>query len=301
MALAYRRAGQTDRLPRLLRAGRTWAQAPLSQALLDLAEGLYFFPRKEALPLLASALPLLSRDLAEEALRAEAHLAFLEGRPLAEPYRTWAHALRPEARPLFLPRGLVGPTTPNLQALGGAQLESFPPLRPRGYEILTLLLAHPEGLSGEALARLVYGEDKLPALKTEVSRLRRLALALACRPYRLLAPCSADFLELQAALDRGDPWSALALYRGPLLPRSQAPGIESLRSQLEEALKQAVLAQGNPGLLSPKAQALLSDPENELLVSPASIWEMSIKHPINFPSCGRGDVARLQTEDEIRH
>lgn len=37
-------------------------------------------------------------------------------------------------------------------------------------------------------------------------------------------------------------------------------------------------AVGDPGLLSPKAHALLSDPENELLVSPASIWEMSLKH-----------------------
>jgi PIN domain nuclease of toxin-antitoxin system len=37
-------------------------------------------------------------------------------------------------------------------------------------------------------------------------------------------------------------------------------------------------AVGDPSLLSERAHALLLDPNNELLVSPASIWEMSIKH-----------------------
>lgn len=35
---------------------------------------------------------------------------------------------------------------------------------------------------------------------------------------------------------------------------------------------------GDPSLLSERAHALLLDPENELLVGPASVWEMSIKH-----------------------
>jgi hypothetical protein len=46
------------------------------------------------------------------------------------------------------------------------------------------------------------------------------------------------------ALRQGDLKGALALYRGPLLPWSQAPGVEALRLELEEALKRAVLAQG---------------------------------------------------------
>ncbi len=37
-------------------------------------------------------------------------------------------------------------------------------------------------------------------------------------------------------------------------------------------------AVGNPSLLSERAFAILLTPKNELLVSPASIWEMSIKH-----------------------
>lgn len=37
-------------------------------------------------------------------------------------------------------------------------------------------------------------------------------------------------------------------------------------------------AVGDPTLLSETARAHLRDPKNELLASPASIWEMSIKH-----------------------
>jgi hypothetical protein len=210
---------------------------------------------------LSYELPLLRRELAEEALRAEAHLAFLEGRPLAEPYRTWAHSLRPEARLLFLPQELPGPTTPYLQVLGRARLEGFPPLRPRGYEILALLMAQPEGLWGSHLSEALYGQEQagLEALKTEVFRLRQLGLSIASRPYRLLIPLRTDFLELQGAVGKGDLRAALDLYCGPLLPRSQAPGIESLRCQLEEDLRQAVLAHGDPDLLYPLARRLGED------------------------------------------
>jgi hypothetical protein len=292
LAMIYRRASRTSGLARLLRAGRTWVQAPLSQALLDLAEGLYYFPQEEALPLLASALPLLRRELAEEALRAEAHLAFLEGRPLAEPYRTWAYSLRPEARLLFLPQELPGPTTPYLQVLGRARLEGLPPLRPRGYEILALLMAQPEGLWGSHLAEALYGQEQtgLEALKTEVFRLRQLGLSIASRPYRLLTPLRTDFLELQGAVGKGDLRAALDLYCGPLLPRSQAPGIESLRCQLGEDLKQAVLAQGDPDLLYPLAQRLGED---------LTVWEAVLQalppHDPRYP-LALAWVRRLRAE-----
>ena len=39
-------------------------------------------------------------------------------------------------------------------------------------------------------------------------------------------------------------------------------------------------AVGDPSLLSERAYALLLNPKNELLVSPASIWEMSIKYRV---------------------
>jgi PIN domain nuclease of toxin-antitoxin system len=39
-------------------------------------------------------------------------------------------------------------------------------------------------------------------------------------------------------------------------------------------------AVGQPSSLSKKVLALLEKPENELIVSPVSIWEMSIKHEL---------------------
>ena len=46
-------------------------------------------------------------------------------------------------------------------------------------------------------------------------------------------------------------------------------------------------AAGDPDRLSPAAQSLISDPENEPLFSSASIWEIAIKHGL------RRDVLQL--------
>ncbi|MGO4430761.1 transcriptional regulator, partial [Streptomyces sp. MCAF7] len=66
-------------------------------------------------------------------------------------------------------------------------------LGPRHSEIMVLLAAHPEGLSGDRLALELYGEQadrRSPVtLRAELSRLRRLVgPLLGSRPYRLCAP-----------------------------------------------------------------------------------------------------------------
>ncbi|WP_243454833.1 hypothetical protein [Meiothermus sp. CFH 77666] len=249
-------------LSRLLRAARAQpSREPLPQALLLLAEGLYRYPQLEARPLLEESLPALEAEWAEEALRAVAHLSALEGQPLPEPYRSMACSLRPEARALFLPAELpsLTLTTPYLQALGKAQLQGFPNLRPRSLELLTLLLAHPEGITGEALAQELYPEPNPMALKTEICRLRQQGFEIQSRPYRLLTPIEADFLRLQEALQQNQLYPALALYQGPLLPKSQAPGLEVLRNRIEEQLKRRVLDHPDPEPLYRLAQKLPDD------------------------------------------
>ena len=155
------RKGEGPLLSRLLRAG--WAglgNDSLARGMLLLAEGLAAFPDLEALPPLREALRLLEEgegESREEALRARAHLSALAGASLLEPYRRLVHALCPEARPLFFPKGLAW-EGPFLYALGEARFMGLPALRPRGLELLVLLLAHPEELPGERLARLLYGE-----------------------------------------------------------------------------------------------------------------------------------------------
>ena len=95
-------------------------------------------------------------------------------------------------------------------------------------------------------------------------------------------------------LEEGVAWEhleeALALYQGPLLPWSQAPGVEELRLELEEALRQAVLAQGDTENLFLLAERLGEDLE---------VWEALLERlPSQDPRLPivRARVARLRRE-----
>ncbi|MEU0133081.1 GAF domain-containing protein [Streptomyces sp. NPDC006296] len=122
-------------------------------------------------------------------------------------------------------------------------------LRPRQVEILTLLALEPEGYTPERLRESLYGDRPVTAstFKAELSHLRRaLGGAVATRRYALTAPVSCDAVDVLHALRGGDVATALRLYRGPLLPRSQAPGIEEWRTCLEVAVREAVLTSDRP-------------------------------------------------------
>ncbi|MDX2006712.1 MAG: helix-turn-helix domain-containing protein [Meiothermus sp.] len=144
-----------------------------------------------------------------------------------------------------------------LVTVGGFKLE----LRPRFVELLCVLALHPEGLTGEQLALAVWGEDSDPAVvKTELCRLRNW-VPLDSRPYRLGVEIKADFLQVLMCLREGDLAGALQLYRGPLLPRSEAPEVLETRILLEESLRRAVLRSGNSDLIWHLAERLNSDLE----------------------------------------
>ncbi len=126
-------------------------------------------------------------------------------------------------------------------------------LTPRHSEILLLLAAAPRGLSGDELAVLLYNEDNSAStLRAELNRLRSLLGddLLASRPYRLVAEVTADWLAVEAYLASGNVVAATQAYRGPLLPRSVAPGVVRLRTDVELSLRQAVLEHGVPDLMS---------------------------------------------------
>ncbi|MEE4544864.1 transcriptional regulator [Streptomyces sp. V4-01] len=128
---------------------------------------------------------------------------------------------------------------------GGAPLH----LPPRQVEILTLLALEPDGFSPERLRDALYGDRPVTAstFKAEVSHLRRaLQGAVATRRYALTAPVDCDAVQLLRALERGDTATAVDLYRGPLLPLSEAPGVLAWRAQLEVVVREAVLAAGSP-------------------------------------------------------
>lgn len=126
-------------------------------------------------------------------------------------------------------------------------------LSPRHSEILLLLASAPHGLSGDELAVLVYEDDGASStLRAELNRLRNLLGddLFASRPYRLLTGIAGDWLALEAQLAAGDVRRALRDYRGPILPRSTAPGVVRLRDQLHHSLRAAVLTSKEPDLLS---------------------------------------------------
>ncbi len=87
------------------------------------------------------------------------------------------------------------------------------------------------------------------------------------------------------ALSGRDLEQALALYQGPLLPWSQAPGVEALRLELEETLRRAVLASGDQEALFLLAERLGEDLE---------VWEALLEGL--SPEDPRYPIARARVE-----
>jgi hypothetical protein len=125
-------------------------------------------------------------------------------------------------------------------------------LSPRHSEIVIVLSACPAGLTGDELAYLLYPDDLISStLRAELVRLRALlgGQILASRPYRLTCDVTSDWAAVSAQLAAGNLAEALRLYRGPVLPRSEAPGVVELREDLDRALRAAILASGQPEFL----------------------------------------------------
>ncbi|MFT4084044.1 MAG: transcriptional regulator [Nocardioides sp.] len=125
----------------------------------------------------------------------------------------------------------------------------------RHSELLVLLGEHGEdGLTGEELA-VGLSDDELASvtLRAELSRLRTVltahGLTLAGRPYRLDAGLRSDVTELRQRLALGDVAGALDLYRGDLLPASDAPGVRRLRDRLRTDLRHRLIGAGDPEML----------------------------------------------------
>jgi hypothetical protein len=141
----------------------------------------------------------------------------------------------------------------------------------RHAEILTLLAWHPAGLTGAELEAALYPEEgaavgkragvkadggrraqpagdaaRAISLRAEVHRLRRslgdagAPVEVLSRPYRLAGDVHTDALCARDALRAGDLDRALHAAAGPVLPRSESPGISAIRAELGEGLREAV-------------------------------------------------------------
>lgn len=174
------------------------------------------------------------------------------------PARTRTGGMRPE-RPALLRRDC-------LQILGRDQavvnVGGRPaPLSTRHAELLTLLALHPEGLTADELSVMVYPEcTSVSTVRAEMLRLRNLLgkhsegtpephLIPQSRPYRLPYELQIDARKVLGYLEQGAYGLALELYRGPVLPRSEAPAIASLRSEVSSVLREAMLSDAGPDSL----------------------------------------------------
>jgi len=168
-------------------------------------------------------------------------------------------------------------------------------LSPRHSEMVVLLASAPRGLSGDELGVLLYPDDlSASTLRAELNRLRQLLgeELVASRPYRLVAEVAADWLTVGARLVSGDVAGALARYRGPLLPRSTAPGVERLREEVGHGLRAAVIASGSPDLMSTWTRSSWgADDYDVWLAQRAAIGAASPLRPLV-----EGQIARLDAE-----
>lgn len=147
---------------------------------------------------------------------------------------------RPDSRPgrPRLELRLLGAEAPEVR-LDGVAVR----LRRRHVELLTLLVTHRGRASAEVLCDDLYGEAGHPAsIRVEMSRLRRLLPgAVEAEGYGLVCDVDSDARHVRALLSQGAVADAAAAYPGPLLPDSQAPGIERAREELDSWLRQAVV------------------------------------------------------------
>jgi hypothetical protein len=168
--------------------------------------------------------------------------------PLAEGYLLRAPRRAATAKRRALSLRFMGNSAPGV-LLNGRPI----PLTLRPAELLTALALHPDGLSAERLALLLYGDDGNPTtVRGEILRLRGLigADVLRTRPYRLDATVDTDFDTVRRAVRAGRPAEALRACAGPLLPRSDAPEIRELRDELEAGLRRAVFEADDVDLLA---------------------------------------------------
>jgi hypothetical protein len=137
-------------------------------------------------------------------------------------------------------------------------------LAPRLAEIALALALNPGGMTREQITAFVAPDEgsglSASGMRATLTRLRSL-LPVSDAPYRFTVGYTADIIEARRHLLESHVRDAITLLRGPLLPDSEAYGVEEQRWILEEELRQAALAAADPDALFDLADRLGDDPE----------------------------------------
>jgi hypothetical protein len=179
--------------------------------------------------------------------------------------------LSPSAPPAIATSGW---SIPALEVLGGhgATLRhgtTTTRLSLRHSEILLLLAESRDGLTTAELGvALSEDEQAQVTIRAELSRLRTVLgpVELESRPYRLRNAISSDVTKVREDLAAGRLRSAVASYRGPILPASTAPAVEQLRDEVHMYVRSCLL-------VSDDADALLSFADTAHGRDDFEIWE----------------------------
>ena len=172
-------------------------------------------------------------------------------------------------------------------------------LSARHSEILALLSTHPDGLSAEELSTLLYpGDGSSITLRAEMVRLRKVLQQLSpaavpeSRPYKLAMDLVPDSGQVLSCLQRGAHRIALEIYRGAVLPRSEAPGVAELRDRVSALLREAVLTDGSAETLLKYAE--LPEARDDVGVRLAALKLLPPRSPKRAAVVA--DLERLETE-----
>ena len=172
-------------------------------------------------------------------------------------------------------------------------------LSARHSEILALLSTHPDGLSAEELSVLLYpGDGSTMTLRAEMVRLRKILQQLnpaavpESRPYKLSMDLVPDSGQVLSCLQRGAHRIALEIYRGAVLPRSEAPGIIDLRDRVSSLMREAVLTDGSAETLL--KYAALPEARDDVGVRLAALKLLPARSPKRAAVVA--DLERLEAE-----
>lgn len=172
-------------------------------------------------------------------------------------------------------------------------------LSARHSEILALLSTHPDGLSAEELGVLLYpGDGSTMTLRAEMVRLRKILQQLnpaavpESRPYKLSMDLVPDSGQVLSCLQRGAHRIALEIYRGAVLPRSEAPGIIDLRDRVSSLMREAVLTDGSAETLL--KYAALPEARDDVGVRLAALKLLPARSPKRAAVVA--DLERLEAE-----
>ncbi|WP_166791808.1 helix-turn-helix domain-containing protein [Cryobacterium frigoriphilum] len=217
---------------------------------------------RQTLPLVQASVAALQAELRINALTLAPSLAPASRGTV--PHKTRPAVMRLAATPsaavaVAVPLHKAGPVALSVLGTDHGRLESGDrsiEIRPRHAEILTLLAWYPGGLSAERLASLLHEQtSSLDTLRSEMVRLRKALdrlsprIVISSQPYRLESAVDLDAQRVLTLLERGAHRVALAAYRGPLLPRSIAPGIVEIRAEVSARLRESLLSDASVDLL----------------------------------------------------